>query len=307
MSQSPLVPRRALVIVNPQAGQDSLERLRRRLGSALTARGVAFDIVETLAQGHATELARAALGEGYGAVCAAGGDGTLAEVATGLVGSDVPLAIIPRGTANQVARNLGVPTDIEGAAEVVATGRSVGVDLGRANGRVFALAVGAGLDAAVMAATSREMKERWGFGAYIYAALREAVRTPPAEFRIVADGEELRIRALSVMVANVGELFAGILPSLSLSPSARGLDTWRDGLLDVLVVAPESVLGLASVIWQSVRGTFRGDKHLYHRQARAVTIEADGDVPVQVDGDAAGVTPVEVRVVPGDLRVLVPA
>lgn len=303
---------RALIIVNPQAGRDPPERLRRALGAALAARGVSFDIAQTEGAGHAAELARAAVVQGYASVAAAGGDGTLAEVATGLVGSEVPLAIVPRGTANQVARNLGVPTDIEGAADVIAFGRAVPVDLGRANGRVFALAVGAGLDAVVMAATSREMKERWGFAAYIYAALREAVRTPPAEFRVIADGEELRIRALSVMVANVGEIFAGILPSvlpsLSLAPAgARALDSWRDGLLDVLVVAPAGVRGMASALWQSASGAFAGDKHLFHRQAREVVIEAAEAVPVQVDGDPGGTTPVDIRVVPEDLRILLPA
>ncbi len=303
---------RALIIINPQAGQDPPERLRRALGGALAARRVSFDMVETAEAGHATELARAAIRDGYASVAAAGGDGTLAEVATGLVGSEVPLAIVPRGTANQVARNLGVPTDVEGAADVIAFGKAVPVDLGRANGRVFALAVGAGLDAVVMAATSRHMKERWGFAAYIYATLREAVRTPPAEFRIVADGEELQIRALSVMVANVGELFAGImptvLPSLSLAPAeARALDSWRDGLLDVVVVAPAGVMGMASVLWQSASGAFAGDKHLFHRRAREVLLEAVEPVPIQVDGDAGGTTPVEIHVVPEDLRVVVPA
>jgi YegS/Rv2252/BmrU family lipid kinase len=303
---------RTLVIVNPNAGQDPPEHLRRALGAALAARGVPFDIVETREPGHATELARAAVAQGYASVAAAGGDGTLAEVATGLVGSDVPLAIVPRGTANQVARNLGVPTDIEGAAEVIATGRPVAVDLGRAGERVFALAVGAGRDAAVMSATSRAMKERWGFAAYIYATLREAVRTPPADFRVIADGEELRIRALSVMVANVGELFAGILPSvlpsLSLAPAGeRALDSWRDGLLDVLVVAPAGVMGMASVLWQSASGAFAGDKHLFHRRAREVTLVTDTPVPLQIDGDPGGTTPVRITVVPEDLRVLVPA
>ena len=305
-------PGRALVIVNPNAGQDPPERLRRALGGALAARNVAFDLVETLEPGHATELARAAIADGYSAVAAAGGDGTLAEVATGLVGSDVPLAIVPRGTANQVARNLGIPTDVEGAAEVIARGRAVSVDLGRADDRVFALAVGAGLDAVVMSATSREMKERWGFAAYIYATIREAVRTAPVDFRVVADGEELRVRALSVMVANVGELFAGILPSvlpsLSLAPAGeRALDTWRDGLLDVVVVAPAGVMGMASVLWQSASGAFAGDKHLFHRRAREVTVDADAPVPLQVDGDPGGTTPVRITVVPDDLRVLIPA
>jgi diacylglycerol kinase (ATP) len=94
---------RTLIIVNPKAGQESLATLRRKLGGAFAARKVNFDIVPTRRAGHATELAREAAGLGYKRVCVVGGDGSIAEVATGLVGTDVPLAIIPRGTANQVA------------------------------------------------------------------------------------------------------------------------------------------------------------------------------------------------------------
>jgi hypothetical protein len=96
---------RTFIILNPTAGQETAARLRRLLGGAFAARGASFDLVETEGAGHATELARGAAERGYRAVCVVGGDGTLAEAATGLAGTTVPLAIIPRGTANQVAHN----------------------------------------------------------------------------------------------------------------------------------------------------------------------------------------------------------
>ncbi|MGH7481685.1 MAG: diacylglycerol/lipid kinase family protein, partial [Longimicrobiales bacterium] len=115
---------RTLVLVNPVAGHDDPDRLRRLVGGAFAVRRAAFDIAETDYAGHATHLAEQAARLGYRAVCVVGGDGTIAEVATGLAGTAVPLAIIPRGTANQVPRNLGIPLDLEGAVEVAVNGRA---------------------------------------------------------------------------------------------------------------------------------------------------------------------------------------
>jgi hypothetical protein len=100
---------RSLVVLNPAAGQDEPARVRRQIGGALAVRGAPFDLVETRGAGDAERFARDAVRLGYRAVLAAGGDGTIAEVITGLAGSDVPLGILPLGTANQVAANLGVP------------------------------------------------------------------------------------------------------------------------------------------------------------------------------------------------------
>ncbi|MBW3628158.1 MAG: acylglycerol kinase family protein, partial [Gemmatimonadetes bacterium] len=98
-----------MVVLNPVAGQEEPSRVRRQIGGALAFRGAAFDLVETTGPGDAERLARDAVGKGYCSVVAAGGDGTIAEVITGLARSDVPLGIIPRGTGNQLAANLGIP------------------------------------------------------------------------------------------------------------------------------------------------------------------------------------------------------
>ncbi|MGH7477672.1 MAG: diacylglycerol/lipid kinase family protein, partial [Longimicrobiales bacterium] len=298
---------RTLVLINPVAGHDDPAQLRRLLGGAFAARGASFDIVETGFAGHATELARLAVAEGYRAVALVGGDGTLAEVATGLAGTRVPLAIIARGTANQVPRNLGIPLGIEAAVEVAVGGTPIPLDLGRVGDRVFALAAGAGYDAAVMAAASRELKERFGFGAYLIAALREVFNMAPAEFHIVADDRELTVRAVSVMLANVGELFAGYLPiRFPLAPrTTTPLQSWQDGLLDVLILAPEGLRGLAEVLWRAARRRFGGDERLIHFQARRVEIHAEPPMAVQIDGDAAGTTPLHAEAVPHGVYVLV--
>jgi YegS/Rv2252/BmrU family lipid kinase len=291
--------------VNPAAGQEETRRLRRRLGGAFAARDAPFDLFVTDYAGHATVIARDAAQLGYRAVCVVGGDGTLAEAATGLAGTAVPLAIIPRGTANQVARNLHIPVAFEKAVDVAVHGSPTPIDLGRVNGRSFALVAGAGFDAAVMTAATRELKERWGFAAYIYAAVKEALAAGPARFHIRADERELDISAVTVMIANVGELFTRYLPfRLPLTP--RPLSSWRDGFFDVVVIAPRTFPDWATVLWNAGRHRFGGTEQLIHLQAREVTIEADPAVPVQIDGDPAGTTPMTAVAVQRAARILLP-
>jgi YegS/Rv2252/BmrU family lipid kinase len=297
---------RTFIILNPYAGQEGPGRLRRRIGGAFAARSAPFDLEETRAPGHATELAREAARLGYRAICVVGGDGTLAEAATGLVGSTTPLALIPRGTANQVARNLGIPTALEAAVETAIHGHPTPMDLGQIGGRAFTLAAGAGFDAAVMAAATRPLKERWGPGAYLYAALKAAPGAAGANFVITADGERLEVRAVSVMIANVGALFANPLPyALPLVPEPKGC--WRDGVLDVIVIAPKNLTQFASVLWRAARRRFGGDDRLIHFQARDVLLETDAPVAVQIDGDAAGHTPIRASVVHRGIRILTPS
>ncbi len=305
LSAAGLYAGRTCIILNPAAGQEETVRLRRKLGGAFAARAAAFDLVTTEYAGHATVIAREAAQLGYRAVCVVGGDGTLAEAATGLAGTDVPLAIIPRGTANQVARNLNIPIAFERAVDVAVHGTPTAIDLGRINGRLFALVAGAGFDAAVMASATRELKERWGFAAYIYAAVKEALSASPVRFRIRADEREIEISAVSVMIANVGELFTRYLPfRFPLTP--QPLSSWSDGRFDVVIIAPRKFPSWATVLWNAARHRFGGTDELIHLQAREVTIEAEPAVPVQIDGDPAGTTPMTAVAVQRAARILLP-
>lgn len=297
---------RTCIILNPAAGQEEVTRLKRRLGGAFAARSAAFDLVETQRAGHATDIAREAAQLGYRSVCVVGGDGTLAEAATALAGTDIPLSIIPRGTANQVARNLRIPIAFEAAVETAIRGVPAAIDLGYMNGRSFLLVAGAGFDATVMASATRGLKERWGFAAYIYAAVKESLSAAPAKFRITADDRTIDISAVSVMIANVGELFSAYLPvRLPLGPEP--LSSWYDGLFDVVIIAPRNFPDWASVLWQAATHRFGGSRQLIHLKARRVTIESDPVMPVQIDGDPAGVTPMTAHAVRRGARIMLPA
>jgi diacylglycerol kinase (ATP) len=296
---------RTLVILNPVAGQRDPKRVRRQIGGAFAIRGAGFDLVETTAQGDAERLAREAVSRGYRCVVAAGGDGTLAEVITGVAGSGTPLGIIPQGTANLVASNLGLPGDIERAVEVIVAGTAVPMDVGQLDdGRYFALIAGAGWDAELMLSTTRELKDRLGFGAYLFAALRSVVTPPSAHFRITADGQYFEVNAATVLIANVGQIFHAMLPlDFKIAP----VTSVSDGMLDVCIFAPRTLPDVAAVLWKVASRRYVGDQRMIYLQAREIRIEADPPVITQVDGDPAGETPLVARAVAGGVHVMIPA
>lgn len=293
---------RTLVILNPVAGHNDTKRMRRQIGGAFAVRGASFDIVETTAGGDAERLAREAAQLGYRAVAAAGGDGTLAEVLTGLAGTEVPLGIVPLGTANLVASNLGIPSGIDRCVEILVNGRAVPMDVGQLeDGRYFALIAGAGWDAEVMQSATREMKDRLGFGAYLIAALRKVVTPPSALFKITADGQQFEIRAATVLVANVGQIFHTMLPmAFKIAPAT----SISDGMLDVCIFAPRTLPDVAAVLWRVASKRYVGDDRMIYLQVREIRIETQPPVICQVDGDPAGVTPLVARAVPGGVKVL---
>lgn len=295
---------RTLIVLNPAAGQEDPARVRRQLGGAFAVLGAPFDLVETARAGDAEAHARRGVELGYRAVVAAGGDGTIAEVITGIAGSGVPLGIVPQGTGNQLASNLGIPPDVERAVGVVVNGTARPMDLGQlGDGRYFALMAGAGWDAQVMSAATRELKERWGFGAYLYAGLRKAITPTSALFRIRADEVEFEVRAATVIIANAGELVYDLLPGeLRIGPEV----SFHDGLLDVCIFAPRTLPDVAAVLWRVASRRYHGDDRLIYLRAREIRVESDPAVITQVDGDLGGQTPLVARAVEGGVRVLVP-
>ena len=298
--------KRSCIIINPKAGNEDAAALMRKLGGAFAARGASFDIVKTEHPGHATDIAREASQLGYERICVVGGDGTIAEAATALVGTQTPLAVIPRGTANQVALNLEIPRNFEAAVDTALNGTPTAIDLGNIDGRAFALVAGAGFDAAVMSAATRDLKERWGFGAYIYGALKSALIATPARFCLTVDEQRLEISAVSVMIANVGALFTKYIPvRFPLTP--KPLSSWHDGLFDVVVVAPRKFPDWATVLWNAALSKFGGSDRLIHLQGRKVTIESlDMPIPTQIDGDPVGTTPLTATVIEKGVKIMLP-
>jgi undecaprenyl-diphosphatase len=243
--------------------------------------------------------ARDAAAGGVGLVVAVGGDGTVRSCAEGLAGTDVPLGIVPLGTANLLARTLGIPALPRTALAVaLGTQEQRRIDLATADGTPFTAMAGMGLDAAVVAAT--RFKHRLGWLAYAMSGTIH-LADRPTRFTIRMDGgPAVEREAKCVVVGNSGLLPGGF----NLLPEAR-ID---DGLLDVGVLAPHGLVGWARVATRVLTNRHRHDRQLERFQARTVEITAHAVLPREVDGEVVSPgSSLTVAVRPGSLTVRVPA
>ncbi len=259
---------------------------------------------ETTVDDAGSAMARAAVAAGADVVAAAGGDGTVRVVCGEMAGSGVPVGVIPAGTGNLLARNLGIPLVPELAVETVLRGRDRAVDIVRVEGddlpaTQFVVMAGLGLDAAIMGGAPDALKKRLGWPAYLVVAAKY-LRYPAVRVEIsVDDAEPVRRRARTVVIGNVGYLQAGI----PLLPDAR-ID---DGLLDVVVIAPRQVLGWFALTWRVLTRHPRTDERLDRFTGRSVVVRADHASPRQLDGDTVGAgSELRASIVAGQLLVRVP-
>jgi YegS/Rv2252/BmrU family lipid kinase len=245
-------------------------------------------------------LAQEAIKAGADAVAVHGGDGTVMEVASGLIGSGVPMAIIPGGTANVMAAELGIPNDLVEACALAVNPKSAlrAVDVGQVGEAYFILRAGMGFEAAMVEGADRDLKDRLGVLAYAFSALQALADPVIARYHLYLDGLEVETAGLTCIIANSGATGA---PGVSLAPM---IDV-SDGLLDVIVVRKADLPSLISLAARVVRGE-ESSQTLLHWQAREVTVVADPPQTVQVDGEILGKTPVMARVIPHAVKIIVP-
>lgn len=288
-------------IINPVAGQEEpvLAVLARVLGEA----GVELDVRITRGADDASRFAHEALADRVDVVAAYGGDGTVAAAAAALAGTETPLAILPGGTGNAIARDLGIPLELEPAVELAIHGSAGArpVDAMAFGERLGLLRIGVGADARLVRDASRERKNRWGWSAYLFEALAQMYEGERTAYRLAVDGEELEVEALTCLVANIGRLGRGDLTlGHEISPF--------DGKLDVLVIR-DADLGSVAALGASLLGLRDpgADGALWHLQAARVRIESDTPQAIHCDGDLAGETPIDVEVRAGAVRIVLPA
>jgi diacylglycerol kinase family enzyme len=275
------------------------EQVGGRCRAAAAACGWQPLLLETTADDPGTGVTCQALAAGASLVFVLGGDGTVRACAQALAGTPVPLAIVPRGTANLTARALGVPPGLEAALAVGFGRHERRIDLAAADGITYAAMAGIGVDAAVVGTTPGRLKAGAGWLAYAAAGARHALG-PRTAFRLRLDGAApLTRQARSVVVGNAGLLPGGFL----LLPGAR-LD---DGMLDVGILAPSSPLGWARVGYRVMTGSRHDDRVLERHQARRIEIHATRELPREVDGEVISPgSSLTVTVAPGALLVRVP-
>jgi diacylglycerol kinase family enzyme len=228
------------------------------------------------------------------------------QVVNALAGGDAALGIVPKGTGNLLAGNLGLPTSIDKAIDVVVAGKRRRIDLGRVTiggkKRDFAVACGIGFDAVVMDGTAQSQKRRWGKLAYVATAVREGRKVQAADFTVVIDGRTVTAAAAQVFVANFGRIGSLVEPRRRVVPD--------DGLLDVIIVKAsgpvEGLLAGLEALRQKDLGESDGGRVIRAR-GREVSVSASPRQLVETDGSIIGQTPVKAAIRPDALSVIVPA
>jgi diacylglycerol kinase (ATP) len=289
------------IIINPVAGGARPANGRRRAGQAvavLDARGETADIFVTERVGHARDLALAAIRRGTTRIVVWGGDGTVNEVASVLAFGSVPMGIVPAGSGNGLAWELGVPSDATLALERALGGSLRTIDVGEIEGRYFVNVAGIGFDAYVATRFAAASNRRRGFATYVWLTARSLLDFQTEEYRVTADGECRAMRALLVVLAN-GTEFGNHIP---IAPRAR-VD---DGMLDLVVVTERGRLHTIGQMPRLLAGRIERSPLWSSRQAREVTVEGHRPLLFHVDGEPVqGGTRLVARVHARALRVCV--
>lgn len=282
------------VIYNPVAGPRIVRKIEK-IERTLERRGISFEISRTTRAGHATQLAREAAEAGRDAVVAVGGDGTINEVANGLAGSATRLAVVPHGTGNVFAREVRLPATVEGCLDLLQTGETIDVPLGRAEDRYFVLLGSAGFDAEVVERMTSGTKRLLGKSSYVIEGFRHLFRAQPPLW-MEFPGRE-RIEAQAVLVCH-GKIYGTVTmaPDGSLTaPTFQVVALIRQGRWSIL-----------KFFLEALRGKHVRSPHVLVRETPSVLVRCRIPSAAQVDGDYLGPLPARFEMSDVLLRVVVP-
>jgi YegS/Rv2252/BmrU family lipid kinase len=295
--------RKVTLISNPKTGRYGSRRIRpiQELASQLESAGIAVDLKLTAGPGDATNLAARAARNGSSDVIVAGGDGTINEAIQGLAGTDARLGILPRGTANVLARELGLPIDDQEAIAIAAQGKSRKIYLGLAinettnEQRHFILMAGIGLDASVVKRVQPSLKKRIGKGAFWLSGFSHLATWNPQPFTLEINGDNY-----TATFATIGKA-ARYGGDLAITPGAR-LDKPE---FEVCIIQTSSRMRYLRLLSQAMRSGMPRDKPEVCF-VTATTVKAHGDAAVQIDGELLGHLPMRFEIAPHSLEVIVP-
>lgn len=288
---------RALLIINPISGTSSKEGIIDITRRKLEATGIEVDAAVTSGPADATRLASEAEAGGYDIVLAAGGDGTVNEIAAALCGSQVTMGILPCGSGNGLARHLDIPVDVSEALDVVIAGHRVEADSASVNGRPFFCTFGVGFDAAVSETFAKQ--RRRGKLTYIRSTLSTYAKYHPQIYTISANGHLLTEKAFLVAVCNASQYGnnAYIAPEASIT----------DGLLDITIVHSGPLPSMALMGIDMMTGYINRNTLIHTFKAPAVNIYRRASGPAHLDGEPVSIDDtMEIKCHPGALRVFTP-
>ena len=288
------------IIINPAAGMG--ESILPVINTALKEVGILWEASITHKEGDATKFAKAAIEEGIDALAVYGGDGTLKEAISGLMGSEIPLLILPGGSANVLATELGLPNNLKEACMLLGGGplETKTIDVGQFDKRYFIAGISLGFEADVVEGASRESKNKIGIFAYLFSALAALKITKKAVYYLKIDGQEYKVKGLTCIIANTGNLrFSNI-------SFDRHIDV-SDGFLDVIIVRRAN-LSLLKLIAITFLKRERPDnlELVKHWQGKEISVYSKPKQTVQCDGEILEKMPLHIKIIPGAIKVLVP-
>jgi len=297
--------KQALIIVNPAAGQKRGLRLGQQLRTSLEAHKVVCSVKVTNGEGDARRWAESADPDGFDLIVAVGGDGTLGEVVSGQARAEkkVPIAIVPVGTANVVAIALSLPWFPGMAAGNIVEGRALSFDVGYLPERDkhFLLMAALGYPARVIQDSPRRLKNLFGIFTYAGAAIRNALKLDEASIFIEDDTGQVReFEGNTILLSNIGKI--GDI-NLKVTPDTSA----HDGKFDLTVISSRSLWDLIAVVFRMLTWRYKPTPRLHHFQTSRAVIATDPPVPVQIDGEDMGNTPLTAEILPGGVQLIVGA
>ncbi len=293
--------RKALIVLNPVSGMGNPDQLQAYTQAEFEKAGWQVSFYRTKTDDDISSVVRASIHDSCSLVVASGGDGTIAAVAAGLVGSEVPLGILPSGTWNAIARNLGIPLNLPHAVSLILGEHSLNrLDLMAVGDSIHMMNLGIGFSAAMIQNTGREEKRKFGIFAYLGNVVSQLFGLQLRRYRLDIDGQHIKIRASEIMVANFG--------IVGLRAFENALDIHPDdGKVDMIVVRARTILDAPVLLWSLlVKREKRTPIHRIFSGCETITITGTPPAVVQADGEIIGKTPVEIKVIPRCVQVITP-
>ena len=287
--------KRIHVVINPASGKD--EPILNVINAVFGEHGIDWSVSVTRKYGDATEFARRAANEGYDIVAGYGGDGTQHEIANGIMGTGALHGVLPGGTGNGFANEMGIPGKLRPALEVLCTSKRVrNVDIVQMDDGYFIQRLYVGIEPEQQ--TSREKKDKYGTFAYAIDAFHRLRERKAVQYKLQIDGEHIEVPAMKLYVVNAAKTGTGI----SVTGNFSSVD---DGLLDVFILDLNDLRTLDGAADRMLNLSTKHAKESM-RQGKEISIDTDPDQPVWTDGEYTGRTPVSMKVLQGALPVVVP-
>ncbi len=294
--------RSACLIFNPVAGQGDSEQDLKTIQSILEPE-FNLDIQLTTKEINGGELARQAIANNAQVVIAAGGDGTVSAVAEALIGTDIPLGAIARGTANAFVNALGIPDTIEAACQVIIDGATKKVDTAMCNDKPMVLLAGIGFEAETVEDADRQAKDQWGMLAYVLSGVKQLKEFEQFEATIKTEDKVITVKANAITIANAAP------PTSILAHGTAGV-IYDDGLLDVTIIAPETRASAIAISYHLLQSASNDEAaardDIGYLRTKWIEVNTSPPQKVVLDGEIIGTTPIEVKCIPQSLTVFAP-